>query len=101
MSLLVGRFEFNQYYKEGVELVAGKPLETSTLRRIFKDNTNCLDNKLDGCIVVVDTVLAADNDDNGTGNKARLLDLKRARSRCRKLGLVEGLLILANTKIAS
>ena len=50
--------------------------------------------------MVVGTVLA-DNDDDRTGNKARLLDLKRARNRYRKPGLVEGLLILANTKIAS
>ena len=46
-------------------------------------------------------MLAADNDDNGTSNKVRFLNLKRARSRYRKPGLVEGLLILANTNIAS
>ena len=45
--------------------------------------------------------MLADNDDNRTSNKVRLLELKRVRSRCRKPGLVEGLLILTNTKINS
>ena len=97
---MVGRFKFNWYRKKEVGLVAREPLKTDTLGRIFKDDINYVDNKLDSCIVVVGIVLA-DNDDNRTGNKIQLLDLRPVRSHCRKPGLVEGPFILANIEIAS
>lgn len=97
---MVGRSELDWCREEGVGLVAGELLETGAVGRRFEDNANCVDSELSGCVVVVGTVLA-DNDDEGTDDEARLLDLKHARNRCRQLSLVEGSLMLANVEIAS